>query len=265
MRAAALVLMMAGVAAPASAGELRDFCGERPGIGSSACTLDPGHVQVELGLADWTLDRRPDARTDEIDLGDMLVRIGIADHAEVQLEWTSWGHVRTRDRTTGAIDRTSGSGDLTLAVRRNLLHPDGSGTTIALQPYVTLPVGSAAIGDGTWSAGLVVPFAFPLSDMLSIEMTPTLAAAPDEDRHGRHLAYGNVFGLGIDLSDKLDADLELSLTRDEDPAGHSTEALAGLSVGWVIGENVQLDAGANLGLNGASPDLEIYAGVSRRF
>jgi hypothetical protein len=261
-----LLPLLAAVASPAFAVDgLRDFCGERPGIGSSACTVDPGHVQIELGLAGWTLDRQPDARTDEVDAGDLLVRIGIADHAEVQLEWTAYGHVRTRDRATGAVDRQGGSGDLTLALRRNLIHPDGEGLTLALQPYVTLPTGGRTIGAGTWSAGLIIPFAVPVAEHLTFELSPTLAAAPDEDRNGRHFAYGNVFGLGVDLSDTLDADVELSLTRDDDPAGHSTEALAGLSFGWVLGGDFQLDAGINLGLNRDSPDLEIYAGVSRRF
>jgi len=58
---------------------------------------------------------------------------------------------------------------------------------------------------------------------------------------------------------------ELSLTRDRDPAGHATEALAGLSAGWQATADSQWDIGAHVGLNRDSPDLQLYFGFARRF
>src|SRR6185503_1298265 len=52
---AALLLLAAGTA---RAEGLRDFCPDRPGLGTPACTMDPGHIAVELGLGDWTLTRQ---------------------------------------------------------------------------------------------------------------------------------------------------------------------------------------------------------------
>jgi hypothetical protein len=59
--------------------------------------------------------------------------------------------------------------------------------------------------------------------------------------------------------------LELQAVRDDDPAGHATEALAGLSFAWQPKSNLQLDMGAVAGLNHASPDVELYLGIARRF
>jgi hypothetical protein len=241
----------------------RKLCTDRPGLGTPACTLDAGHVQIEVGLADWTLDRQAGVRSDEVDAGDTLLRIGVADHAELQVGWTAYGW--TRERTGAAVDRASGTGDLYIAVRRNLLRPDGSGTTVAIMPYATLPTGGQAIGAGTWSAGVEVPFGFDLSDAVSLEFAPRIEAAADEDRHGRHLAYGSVAGVAVDLGPVWNMTAELAATRDEDPSGHSTRELAGLAFGWTPGHDFQLDAGANVGLDHAAPDLEIYAGVTRRF
>jgi hypothetical protein len=53
--------------------------------------------------------------------------------------------------------------------------------------------------------------------------------------------------------------------RDEDPAGHATQALASLSFAWQPRSNLQLDMGAVAGLNSASPDVELYLGIARRF
>lgn len=94
---------------------------------------------------------------------------------------------------------------------------------------------------------------------------PEIDAAVDEDRSGRHVAYGSVAGLGFDLSDSLSGTIEASLMRDDDPAGHATEALAGLSFGWQPRDDMQFDIGVNAGLNGDSPDGEVYFGLVRRF
>lgn len=259
-----LAAVAAGLSAPAAAADrLRDLCPDRPGLGTPACTLDPGHFQVELGLADWTLDRQADARTDTFLLGDLLLRAGLTAHSEVQLGWTAYGRVRTRDRVSGMADRQSGTGDLTGALRENLISPDGSGTTLAVMPYASFPIGGRAIGAGDWSAGVRVPFGFALSPRASLAVTPAIEAAADADRHGRHLAFGTVVGVSDAVGDGVSATAELSITRDQDPSGHATEELAGVSAGWQPGPNVQLDLGANVGLNHES--LQLYAGLTRRF
>ena len=259
-----LLALLAAAASPAVADPaLRKLCTDRPGVGTPACTLDAGQVQIELGLADWTLDRQPGTRSDEVDVGETLVRIGIADHAELQFGWTAYGW--TRERAGHAISHASGTGDLFVAFRRNLLRPDGAGTTVAIMPYATLPTGGRAIGAGTWSAGVEVPFGFDLSDAVSLEFAPRVEAAADADRHGRHLAFGSVAGVAVDLSRVWNMTAELAASRDDDPSKHRTRELAGLSFGWTPGRNFQLDAGANVGLDRAAPDLEVYAGIVRRF
>jgi hypothetical protein len=254
-----------GLAAASAQGEeLRDFCPDRPGLGTPACTIDKGHFDVELGIADWTIDRTPDSRTDMVEAGQLLVRIGLTDSLEAQLGWTAFGHVRVRDRSTGSVDRDSGIGDVTLALRQNLANPDGSGFSLAVMPFAALPTGGSAIGAGEWSAGLIVPLSYDLGKDVQIGVTGQVEAAADEDRDGRHLAYGGVVGLSVPLSDTLGATFEIAATRDEDPSGHSTEWLAGLSAGWMANDDLQLDAGVNLGLHGG-PDVQLYLGVSRRF
>ena len=260
-----LMCLIAAMSAAPAAAQDRDLCVDRPGLGTPPCTVATGKVMVELGLVDWTLDRTPETRTDTIVAGDVLVRIGVADHAEVRLGWTSFGHVRERDRLAGSIDAGSGVGDILVGLNRNLVSPDGSGMSISILPYATLPVGGSAIGAGDWSAGVLIPISFALGDYLALTVTPEIDAAVDEDRTGRHLAYGSVVGLGIDISDALSAGVEVQVLHDRDPGGSITQSLAGLSLGWQPDADMQWDVGANLGFNRASPDVQLYAGVSRRF
>lgn len=125
--ASALVL----AASPALA-EDRDYCPTRPGLGTTPCTIAPKHVSVETALTDWTLDDQTDQRTDTVLIGDTFVRVGLTDTIEAQLGWTPYGHVRTRDKTTQAVDTAGRVSDVTLGIKANLLHPDGSGLSIAV-------------------------------------------------------------------------------------------------------------------------------------
>ena len=254
-----------GAQAQTDAPALRDLCADRPGLDTPPCTLDKGHVAIELGLGDWTRDKNKGIETDKVAAGDWLIRVGVTDSLEAQFGWTSYSHVRLRDRQTGVVDTASGVGDVTIALRQNLRNPDGSDVSIAVMPYVSLPAGAAQIGAGDWGAGLLLPMTFDLANGLSLALTPEIDAAVDSDGDGRHLAFGTVVGLGIEISDRLSGTVELSVMRDRDPDGHGTDALAGLSLGWQPDANLQFDIGLNLGLNRNSPDSEIYFGLVRRF
>jgi len=74
-----------------------------------------------------------------------------------------------------------------------------------------------------------------------------------------------VVSLGWQASDKLNLSAELWGGWDWDPAGTTRQASADGSVAYLLSNDVQLDAGANFGLNRATPDVEIYGGVSKRF
>lgn len=265
MRAMVTLGLSLMLAAPATAEAPRDLCADRPGLGTPACTVDKGHVQVEIGLADWTLDRQPDVRTDTILASDLQLRYGVSDTTELRLGWTAYGHQRERDRANGAIDRTARTGDVTLGIKQNLRNPDGSKLSVALLPFVSVPVGRRPIGQGDWGAGLLVPVDYEVAEGVTLQLTSEIDAAVDEDGAGRHLAYGSVAGIEFDLTETFSIDAELEATRDRDPGGHATMTLAALSFAYKPQKQIQFDIGGAAGLNHATPDVEVYFGVSRKF
>lgn len=259
-RAALAVALLSPVTAQA-----RDYCSTRPSLGQSPCVLDAGRVAVETAIADWERDRSAEARTDTLLIADTLLRFGVTDRAELQLEWQPYGREVTRDRVLGETQRRDRVGDVTLGARINLANPGGSGFSWAVQPSVTVPVGRKPIGGGDWGASLIVPLAYGFSDTLQIQVSPEVAAEADGNGHGRHLVYGNIVGLEWDLTDTLTTSLEAAVRRDDDPVEPATYARAGVSLGWMANADTQLDVGTVIGLNDDTPDLRLYAGVSRRF
>lgn len=256
-------LALAALPSIAEAQDGRDFCPDRPGLGTPACTLDDGQFAIELGAMSWTLDRTVDGRNDTLATGDLLLRYGITQNLEVQLGWGAFA--TTRVRSGERMERASGTGDVLLAARHNLRNPDGSGFSLAVMPYATLPVGGSTIGAGDWGAGLLVPVSRELPGGFGIGFTGSVEAAVDQDRSGRHLAYGAIAGLDVPLSEVVGATVEFSARRNDDPSGAMTGLLAGLSAGWAPRDSFQLDAGATFGLNRNAPDVQIYFGIARRF
>lgn len=256
------LLALAAIAAPAAAQD-RDLCTDRPGLGTPACTVEPGRVLVESSLADWTMSKGGGDRSDAILFGDTLVRVGVGKQLELQVGWTPL--VYSRERTGTMVDRATRAGDVTLGTKLNFAGPDGNGFSAGMQVQATLPVGRAPIGAGDWGLSVILPVSYDLSDALQLQASPEIDAAVDEDGDGRHTAYGGTLGLNISISDPITVTLEAQAIRDRDPAGHSTQAFGGLSLTYQTSDDFQFDLGTNLGLNRASDDFELYAGISRRF
>lgn len=262
-RTICLLLLVSAV--PVGAEELRDFCPTRPGLGTDACTVDPGHVVGEMSLGDWTRETDGPERTSTLLLGDLLLRAGVGPSSEVQLGWTPYGRQTVRDRAAGTKERQSRVGDVTLGFRQNLSNPDGSGLSFALQPFVSLPVGRAPIGAGDWGAGLVAPLTYELTDAVQLEFVPEADAAVDADGKGRHFAASLVAGVSTKISKAVTATFELQGARDNDPMGHATAYLGSAALAWQPADNLQLDVQAVAGLNRNAPDVELILGVARRF
>jgi hypothetical protein len=261
--AAALGVGLAGAMhAPAFASV---YCPDRPGLDTPPCVIDRGYVSMAMSLGDWTRDSDAQSVTDTILLGDLALRLGIGQNTELRFAWTPYGQMHSRDRAGGTVASSSGAGDLTLAAKRNILHPGGEGLSIAVLPSVTLPVGGDAIGSPTWSAGLQLPMSLAAFRSVFLMLTPELDAAANGDGSGRHLDYGTAGGIGLSPLNGVNLALETSVMRDEEPSGPRTEALAGASLGVMLASGFQVDVGADFGLNRASPRHHFYAGLARRF
>jgi hypothetical protein len=261
---AAVLACLTALAGPAFAQD-RDYCPARPGLGTPACTIAPGRVSLEIGLADWQRDTAGGTRSDTFIAADTQARIGLSDTVEALIGWTPFGHQRVRDTATRNVSKASGIGDAYLGIKANLASPDGSGLSIAVQPFVTLPIGDAPLGATGWGAGIVLPVSYDLGDTLNLQFTAEADAAPNGDVKGRHLAYSGTLGLGWTASDAIEATAELQAGRDDDPDGTSTQWLGALSLGYMPSDDLQLDLGTNIGLNRNAPDVEVYFGISRLF
>ena len=260
MRTSIVGLLLAAVATPAIAQDEPRFCPTRPSLGGSSCTTEPGQVHVELSTLDWQRDDTSDQREDRIVSADLLARVGVGKDTELQFGWTGFGHDRTRDKTTGQIDQVDGTGDISFAVREHLTGEKGKPFSAGIQAFVTAPTGRYPIGAGTWSAGVIVPVQYDLTEKLAVDFTGEADAAANQSGDGRHLAYSGIGGLRYKLTEDVSLFQEVSVERDRDPSGHETHVLAASSIAWRPTKRFQLDLQGVFGLNRTTPDVRIVSG-----
>jgi len=86
----------------------------------------------------------------------------------------------------------------------------------------------------------------------------------DADGSGRHLALVNLVNVAGSIAPRLTLAGEFWSSFNFDPAGTVRQASADAAVGYVFSNNVQIDAGANIGLTRDTADIELYAGFSIR-
>lgn len=252
------------IAAPVLAQADPRFCPSRPSLGSSACTTEPGQVQLEVSALDWQHDRSVSEQDDTLLVGDFQARIGIGPTTEAQVGWTPYGQDRSRD-PGGALHRQDGIGDVMLGIRQNLHNPDGKGLSYGVEASLSLPTGGRAIGAGDWGAGVDVPVTYRVSKLLSLALTVEADAAVNASHAGRHFAGDTIVTAGIHPVTNVTLYTEAELLRDLDPSGHTSQAFAAEGMAIKTSKRSSIWAEAVAGLNDASPDLRVFSGFSILF
>ncbi|MBA2588687.1 MAG: transporter [Alphaproteobacteria bacterium] len=255
---AALILL---AALPVQAADLGPICPDRPGKGTSPCTLAAGHAQVELGLFDESFLRRSGVTTDTGNAGAVLAKYGVSDRMDVEAGMALIQFQRVHD-ASGTVN-SSGVGDLFLRAKYNPLSTDGP-FALVIGPYLKLPTAGGGLGNGAVEGGLVAPMSYDLGGNWSLAMTPEADMLKNASGGGYHANLVDVVGIGRGFGN-VTLGAEVWSAQNLDPAGTVSQYSADVDVAWLIGKDTQLDAGANMGLNRATPDLEIYFGVSERF
>jgi hypothetical protein len=255
---AALFLLLAAL--PATAQDLKPICPDRPGRGTSACTLDPGHAQLELGLFDDSFQHRSGVTTDTDNVGSLLAKWGVNDRMDVEAGMALYQTLRVHDAS--GTTNLNGIGDLFLHAKYN---PLGDGPfALVLDPFLKLPTATGGLGNGAVEGGFVLPMSYDLGNNWSLAMTPEADIQLNASGNGHHANLVDVVGLGKSFG-AFSLGAEVWTDQNLDPAGGSNQYSFDLDAAWLANNDTQIDGGVNLGLNRATPDLEIYVGISRRF
>ena len=250
-------------ASSAAIAQQQPICADRPGKTTNTCTVPAGRFQLETAFADWTLQKGQGGRETLLTIGETTFKYGLTDSSDIELDVTPW--MRSTSSGGGSRARTSGFGDL-VAIYKHRLTPSDGALQVTAYPFVKIPTAKRALGNGKLEGGLLVPISYAIPNTpLSVGATPEIDRLADDDRHGHHWAMAQVATLGWQVTKKLSLSGEIWGGWDWDPDGTTRQASADGAVAYLVNNRLQLDAGVNIGLNRATPDVELYVGIARQF
>jgi hypothetical protein len=250
---------------PTPDGALRGLCTDRPTKSTGPCTVDAGHWQIELDAYDITWDRTDGVRTRTTVTANPTVKVGLTDSLDLEASYAARVEVTT---TAGpATTRAASGGDLFLRLKSNLVGNTGGSLAVAISPFIKLPTAGRQIGNGAVEGGVVAPVQLTLGNGLQILVDPELDLLENASGRGSHLNLVNLISVSRALSSTVTLSAEVWSNVNFDPVKTVTQSSLDLGVAWIphAAPSIQLDGGVNLGLNRSTPDVQVYAGVSRRF
>jgi hypothetical protein len=257
-----LALAALGSATAAAAAD-EPICADRPGKANPSCTVPVDMIQVETGLAGWSRDGSGDNWSQELDLGSTAVKFGLTDRLHVELDVTPFVEVRSRH---GALrEHISGFGDSGVALKYRMTG-DGSAVQAALYPFLKIPTAGRKLGNGKAEGGLALLVDGSVgASAAGWNVAPEIDVIADSDGSGYHLGTTQAISLGVPVTSRLSISGDLWGSWDFDPAGTVRQYSADAAAAYLVAPNMQIDAGANFGLNREAPDVELYAGIALRF
>ena len=81
---------------------------------------------------------------------------------DVELNMAPFEEVNIHNRSTGATTDLTGTGDLYLRMKYNLIGNNSGNVAVTLFPYVKIPTAPPGIGNKDVESGLIIPVSFAL-------------------------------------------------------------------------------------------------------
>jgi hypothetical protein len=247
---------------------LREFTPDRPDFSESPITVDAGHFQLEFSFFNFTRNTDAGVRTDVTVLGSFNLKLGLLNNMDLEFVLDPYTIARTRG--PGQLTTTvRGVGDALVRLKVNLWGNDGrqpgaGPTAFGLLPFVKIPTANREIGNGRVEGGLILPFTanlpagFDLSAMIELDFL----------RNDANTHYGSEYVHSLSIGHKIAGDLAgyveyvgISPSR----TGHVYRAYFSTGLSYLVGKNLQFDAGTLVGLNGRADAINVFSGVSVRF
>lgn len=261
------VVLAVAVCAPMGglhAQEVAPMVTDRPDQTESSSTVQPGSIQIEGG---WTFSEMSDGLVTlrGHSIPQLLLRIGAAPNVEIRLGFAGWQ--REEESSQLQSVSASGVGDLDVGLKYRFAQGGPDGFSAAVMGTITLPTGEQGFTSDRVDPTLRISAERDLSEKLGLGLNIGASFSTEEDDLGVKdsevdLLYTAV--LGFSLTERIGAFAEsfgfvgASGERDD---RHLLDGGFTFSVSTAL----QLDVSGGFGLNAASDDWFVGAGISARF
>jgi hypothetical protein len=241
---------------------VRPLSTDRPDQTESAQTVPKGWFQVESNLVSFSRSYGMGELSQDTSVSDFIFKYGITRNTDLQVGWAPRLLHRDKDTDGVLVGKTSGSSDVTLRMKTNLVGNDEGGYAIALLPWVKLPTASYGLGNQCWEYGLTINQELDIGGGWELGSSIFLAMAVNDERQ-RYFEPAFTLAIGRDLTEKLAFYVETYQGWLNDDRRYLQSSFDG-GLTYMVTPNLKFDVGMNWFFNGHQA-LNPFVGVSFRF
>jgi hypothetical protein len=223
---------------------------------------------LEMDLVNYGYDRHNVARDhtvgESLAIAPFNFKVGLCNNSDLQFVVPTYSIAKVRNRQTRGRETENGFGDFILRSKVNLWGNDGGNTAFALMPYLKFPTASGNLGNDAYEGGLIAPIAVALPAGWGMGLMTQVDIIEDADGSGYHSEFVNSITFAHNIAGELGGYMEFfsSVSTDDDADWVGTVDF-GLTYG--LTEDIQLDAGINIGVTRSAEDFNPFVGLSWRF
>ncbi len=243
---------------------LRELSTDRPDKTESPYTVDAGHFQWELDFAVFTLEREDGTRSRTLNIAPVNFKVGLTNNADLQLIFDNYIHERVEDHRVRVDETTDGVGNLTTRLKFNLWGNDGGTAAFAVMPFIKAPTSSPGLGNDAVEGGVIFPLAVALPGGWDMGWQTEADFRRDESGNDYHAEFINSITFSHDIAGQLGGYVEF-FSNVSTESGSCWVGTVDLGLTYALAENIQLDAGCNIGITRSADDLQPFTGLSFRF
>ena len=247
--------------------QMRELSTDRPDQTESPYTVDAGHFQIEMDMANGTVDHDKsagaDTRSSVWGFGGMNLKAGLCNSVDIQFVLDGYVRSRVEDRVLGSTAHDDGFGEVQTRLKINLWGNDGGKTAFAVMPFVKWPLPESSLRNGKTEGGIILPLAVELPAGWGMGLMTEVDFVRDGS-NDFDTEYFNTITFSHDIAENLGGYIEFAaLFTPESDAQWQGQLDVGITYG--LDDNTQLDFGCNFGVTSAAPDFNPFIGLTLRF
>ena len=237
---------------------------DRPDKTESPYTVDAGHFQLEMDVLTYTRDRQHGERLERWQVAPITLKVGLLNNVDLQLLLETHIDELTANRVEDTRVHKRGFGDITTRLKINFWGNDGGATAFAVMPFIKFPTNQNRLGNTAVEGGVVLPlavelpFEFGMGVMIEFDFVRGNA-----NRHSYHTEFINSLTVAREIIRGVGGYVEFfTLTSSR---GGPWVGTVDFGLTYAITNDIQLDAGVNVGVTRAADNLNPFLGLSMRF
>ena len=247
---------------------LRELATDRPDKTENPYTVDAGHFQIELDIANYTYDRTNPEGADRtvrtLAIAPFNLKVGLTNNSDLQFIAETFTVQKTHDRDLNQHEKMSGFGDVALRWKLNFWGNDGGKTGFGMISFAKFPTNQNGLGNDAVEGGVILPLEIKLAEDWDLGMMTELDCRQNSGNSRYHAESINTITVAHRIVGTLEGYVEF-FSNVSGERGADWIGTFDFGATYKLTPNIQLDAGVNIGLTRAADDVNPFVGLTVRY